>query len=530
MRSLFYVLLIFLVFGCETQTKQSDNPFLTSLNEPIDYANVSADDIKEYAEIMLAGSSEAIVKLKTTEPSFNSVFAAIDEIISDLNIASNRCFMLYWVSPDSLSRVNGLAGFQLLDSLSTTIYSDKVIFDKMLSVSQSEGYNNLEDHQKLLVDQQILRFKQSGVNLDDEKRAKFILLTKEISKLSSDYSNNMNSASEVIILDENGVKGLTENFKNTYKVSDNRYEIPVMNATRSPVMNNAIKEDTRKAFYLKYNNIGSEQNLDILDKMVQKRYELAQLLGYESYAAYNLYPKMAKNPETVWNFINDLVNRSKTKAKKDLEILQKLKEKDSENTLNSKLMAWDISYYNNKILKTQYNVDHEKIREYLPMEQCLSGILDIYETLFGLDFRKVENPSVWHQEVDMYEVFDGENLLGRFYLDLFPRPNKESWFYGVELKSGRATLDGYEVPTSMLLGNFTRPTETIPSLISFRELNTLFHEFGHIIDGLSYQGEFALQADSKIDFTESMSQIFENWTWYYEMLSSFAKHYETGEI
>ena len=157
-------------------------------------------------------------------------------------------------------------------------------------------------------------------------------------------------------------------------------------------------------------------------------------------------------------------------------------------------------------------------------------MFEIYQNLLGLEFRKVENASVWHEEVDMYEVFENNKLAGRFYLDLFPRPNKESWFYGVGLISGKATKKGYEVPVKMLLGNFTRPTENLPSLLSHGELSTLFHEFGHIMDGIAYEGEFSSQAGSKSDFAEAMSQIFENWIFDYDILSSFAKHYETGEV
>ncbi len=533
MKLLYYPLVLALFVGCakekDTEIKASKNPFLVDINVPVDYANVTAEDIKEYAEITLEDASEAIENIRQTEePTFKNVFVAMDDIVNKVNIASNNCFMLYWVSPDSLSRVNGLSGYQLLDSLTTDVYSDKAIFDKMLIVSSSDAYGELKDHEKLLVDDLILGFKQSGVNLEGDKRAKFISLTIEISQHTSDYSNNMNSAAEVVVLDENGAKGLPENFKNTYKVEEGKYEIPVMNATRGPVMSNAANEETRKEYYLKFNNRVSDKNLDILDNLVQKRYELANLMGYKSYAEYNLFPKMAKNPETVWNFVNDLVDRSKEKAKADIKIIEELKKKDVGAT--TELKVWDISYYNNQMLKTEYKVDHEKIREYLPMEQCLKGVLDIYQELLGLEFKKIENPSVWHPEVDMYEVFEGEKLMGRFYLDLYPRPNKESWFYGVGISSGKLTKDGYEVPSSMLLGNFTRPTETLPSLLSHKELNTLFHEFGHIIDGLSYKGEFSLQASAKTDFIESMSQIFENWISDYEMLSSFAKHYETGEV
>jgi len=529
MKPLYYLIILVLVLGCESQKNSIENPFLVELNVPVDYANVSANDIEQYATITLKNAATEITKIKQNEEAtFDNTFASLDDIINNLTIASNNCFMLYWVSPDSLSRVNGLAAYQLLDSLSTSLYSDKAIFDKMLSVNSSDAYNELKGHRKRLVDDLILGFKQSGVNLEGEKKATFIALTKEISQLSSDYSNNMNSSSGSIILDEATAKGLPENFKNTYKVAEGQYEIPIMNATRGTVLNNADSEEVRKEYYLKFNNRASDKNLKILDQLVKNRYELANSMGYKSYAEYNLYPKMAKNPETVWKFVNNLVDKSKEKAKIDIAILKDLKKKDKGTS--AVLNVWDVSYYKNKILKTEYKVDHEKIREYLPMEQCLKGVLNIYQELLGLDFKKVNNPSVWHKEVDMYEVFEEGKLVGRFYLDLFPRPNKESWFYGVGLRSGKAKKEGYEVPSSMLLGNFTRPTETLPSLLSHKELNTLFHEFGHIIDGLSYKGEFAMQADAERDFVESMSQIFENWTWNYEMLSLFAKHYETGEV
>jgi len=286
------------------------------------------------------------------------------------------------------------------------------------------------------------------------------------------------------------------------------------------VMENADQELTRKSYRIKFNNRAADKNMPILDSMVRKRHELGLIMGYNSYAAYALQPKMAKDPATVWSFINDLVDRSKAKAAKDINMLEEFKKKESGNIDAGKLQPWDLGYYINQLKKKQYQVDEEKIREYLPMEKCLKGMFDIYEGLLGFTFKKVANPPVWHTDVDMYEVYEGKTLKGRFYLDLYPRPNKESWFYGVSLTPGKATAKGYEVPVSMLLGNFTSPTKTQPSLLSFNELNTLFHEFGHIVNGMSYEG----------DFGEAMSQIFENWIWDYDILSSFARHYKTGEV
>jgi len=253
-------------------------------------------------------------------------------------------------------------------------------------------------------------------------------------------------------------------------------------------------------------------------------------MGRESFAAYQLTTRMAANPDRVWKFITDLNEMGREKAVQDLVLIKSVRDGEIATDRNTPVKPWNYGYYRNQHLKSEYQVDNEKIREYLPMQQCLRGMMDIYQELLAFEFRKVANPSVWHEEVEMYEVYEEGNLRGRFYLDLFPRSNKESWYYGVSLIRGKQMVDGYEIPTSMLLGNFTRPTEDMPSLISHGELRILFHEFGHIMDGMSYKGEFVNQASSKSDFSEAMSQIFENWIWDYETLSSFAIHYQSGEV
>lgn len=535
MKLLYPLLLLPLIIACNTASDSSekapDNPFLVELNVPINYAAVTAEDIEEYGQYSFNKILTDAESIRNQESIvFENVFGVLDGIYNTLNTSSNNCFMLYWVSPDSLSRIKGLEAYQLLDSLATSIYADKGIFDKMLIYRYSDAYELLEGPRKILVDDLILEFEQSGVHLSGEDLEKFIKLNQEINQLTSDYSDNMNASVPPLVLDEQGAEGLPDNFKDTYRNTELQYEIPIINATSRPILNNAIREETRKTYYFMFNNRAADKNLHILDTLVEKRYELAKLMGYDSYAAYNLEPKMARKTETVWNFLYDLVNRVKPKAIADIAKLNAVKFEEAGKGKDNDLKMWDISYCNNQILKEQYKVDHEKIREYLPMEECLKGVFEIYQELFGIRFEKVERASVWHEEVEMYEVYEGKQLMGRFYLDLFPRPNKESWFYGVGLNAGKLHKKSYEVPVSMLLGNFTRPTETLPSLVSHRELNILFHEFGHIIDALSYKGEFALQAESKSDFVESMSQILENWIWDYDILSSFARHYETSEV
>lgn len=502
------------------------NPFLVGSNVPVNYAKVTSKDVEAYANRTIAEVTTMIATIKKQKPvTFDNVFGTLDNIKNKMGTASNNCFMLNWVSTDSIIRTKGLASYQLLDSLSTSIYSDMGIYRKMKSYKASEGYKLLKGNKKLLVDDMIESFERSGVNLTADKLAKYKNLIKEIGELSSSYSNNMNSSREILTLDEKGAEGLPESFKANYKTADGKYEIPIINSTSDPVLSNATSEATRKDYYIKFYNRAADKNLAILDQMVKKRDELAKVMGYTTYAAYALVPKMAGNPKNVWDFLNDLVSRSKEKAKRDVALLDLEKKVELANQ-SAKLEPWDVAFYKNQIIKKQYQINNEELREYFPMEGCLKGMMDIYQKLLGLEFKKVANPSVWNDDVEMYEVYESGKLKGRFYLDLFPRPNKETWFYGVNIVSGK----GKEIPVSMLLGNFTKPTKSQPSLLSQKELKTLFHEFGHIMNMMSYHGEFSSQQESKADFTEAMSQIFENWVLDYSIVSTFAKHYKTGEV
>ncbi|GGK16836.1 oligopeptidase A [Yeosuana aromativorans] len=514
------------------KAKMSDNnPFNTQLNQPIDYANVTSDDVVEYANVVIKNAALDIEEIKKIgEPNLDNTFVAFDDVQNSLSIANNNAFMLYWASTDSLTRAKGLEYSKKIDSVNTVINSDKELYNQFEKFSNSTGYTSLQGHRKRFVDDIIENFKLSGVNLENDKLEAFKKLKAEISDLTSRYSINMNTADDTLKLDSKGAEGLPETIKNTYKVSENNYEIPVINATSGPIMSNAKSEQTRKEFYVKFNNRGASKNLTILDSLISKRYQLAKIMGYDTYAAYNLVPKMAKNPKNVWNFLNDLVDKSKDKAIHDVEVLDAMRNKEQHEVSDNPVKPWNISYYNNQILKTKYDVDGEKLREYLPMDACLKGMMAIYEKLLGLQFKKIENASVWSPDVELYDVYEGDKLKGRFYLDLYPRPNKESWFYGMSLSNGKSTQEGYQIPVRMLLGNFTKPTKDLPSLLSYGELNTLFHEFGHIMEGVSYEGEYSLQQSSKRDFAEAMSQMFENWIRDYSVVSSFAKHYKTGEV
>ena len=538
MKKLIAVFVLLSLMNCSEKESKNDleelskdNPFNVALNEPFDYAKVTGESIKDYVTYEMDKAQSIIEGIKNeSTPTLENTFLPFDAVINKLSQAGSNSFMLYWTSTDSITRAKGLEYSQKVDVLNTTISSDKELFKQFETFKASEAYSKLNDRRQRFVDDIIDGFKQSGVNLPEDKLDAFKTLKAEITDLTSQYSTNMNTANLVLTLDEAGAEGLPESFKETYKTENGSYEIPVQPSTRGPVMDNATLPETRKKYQMLYSNRGADKNLEILNQLVEKRYQLSQIMGYDSYAEYNLVPKMAEHPETVWKFINDLVAESKEKAIQDIDVLKVARKKLDNINTDESLHPWDVSYYKNQILKTEYQVDSEKIREYLPTEACLKGMFELYQELLNLEFRKIENASVWHDDVQAYEVFENNKLKGRFYLDLYPRPYKESWFYAVPLSTGKQMEDGYEVPVAMLLGNFTKGTDKLPSMITHNELSTLFHEFGHIMDAMAYEGEYSLQADTKRDFVEAMSQIFENWIWDYDILSSFAKHYETGEV
>ncbi len=522
------LLMLACALSTATIAAPADNPMFAQTNEPIDFASLTAAHVKENAEAVLARVEALADGVRAQKnPTFENVMLPLDRISRDLNVAADHSWMLYWVSPDAKTRDAGLEAYKKLDSWGVQLNSDKAIYDQVVAVAESTELTGVS---LKLVQDQIKDMRHTGVNLAPADLEKFVALKEDINDLTTQYSTNMNSDTSVLTLDEDGAAGLPQSFKDRYATDNGTYEVPTISANRGPILNNAANEQTRRDFSVLYANRAQDQNLAILDELVVKRHELGTLMGHATYADYHLESNMANTPEIVWDFLDDLTEKSAEKAVADLEKLKSHRDENFDVVANTGMNPWDVSYYRNSVLKTEYGVDQEKIREYLPLAGALTGMMEFYQELLDLEFRAVESPSVWHEEVEMYEVYSDGKLTGRFYLDLFPRPNKESWFYAVHLIPGNAGAGEYEIPVSMMLGNFTRPTDDLPSLISHNELSTLFHEFGHIMASVSFNGPYAKQNGSRADFGEAMSQIFENWIWDYDVLKTFAKHYETGEV
>ncbi|MDP6032367.1 MAG: M3 family metallopeptidase, partial [Candidatus Marinimicrobia bacterium] len=374
---------------------------------------------------------------------------------------------------------------------------------------------------------------RSGFGLPKEKRVQVKEIFNELADLGLAFSKNISDYQDTLFVSAEEIKGLPENYQKERLQKNGTYAIDMSYPSYVPFMDYALSDEARKNLKFKYNNRAVDSNLSVLNDIIRNRRELVEVLGYKSYAEYRTEDRMAKNPSNVWEFENDL--KSKLRAKGEMDIAEMLKIKSSRTGTNASIInVWEAGFYENLVLKENFNLDPEEVRQYFEFNNVTEGLFTVYQRLFNVRFKKVEDPSVWHEDVLMYEVYDGatKELIGRFYLDMFPRANKYSHAAAFSVTMGKLTEKDYQKPTTALVCNFPKPTKFQPSLLTHDNVETYFHEFGHLVHGVLTQAPLMSYAGTSVarDFVEAPSRMLENWVWQKESLSLFAKHYETGAV
>jgi thimet oligopeptidase len=297
-------------------------------------------------------------------------------------------------------------------------------------------------------------------------------------------------------------------------------------------MDNAESEELRRELQERFFRKGGRDNVALLEEAIAVRDELARLLGYQSWAGYVLEERMAKTPAAVRAFLADLREKVAGKLRDDLDDLTAEKRAHIGDP-DARLELWDWRFYHNRLRKSRYAVDEFAVARYFPLDATLKGMFGIYERLFAVRFVPVEPANAWHPDVRAFAVEDADTGERRayFYLDLFPRPDKFGHAAAFGLVKGRRLTDGaYQRPVSAMVANFTKPTETEPSLLRHSEVETLFHEFGHIVHQTLTRAEQHRFSGSSVqrDFVEAPSQMLEHWCWLPEILAGFARHVDSG--
>ena len=398
--------------------------------------------------------------------------------------------------------------------------------------AKTESLNN---EQRYFIEETLKDFKRAGLDLSDEKLAQVRELKKKLQKLSMEFSRTIAQDESSIAVTRDALCGLSDEFIETLKkTEDENYILGVDYPTYFHVAEYCAYEPTRKQLFEAFSSRAYPINEQILKDIIALRHELAQMLGYESFAALNLESQMIKTPERAQEFLNDLHEKAAIKDSLELDAFIAELPESVVLTADQKVKAWDQSFLKACYKQKHFNIDEQKIAEYFPMENTIAQLLDIYRQFLGVEFKEVPVSGMWDKDVKLIQVYnnDGSELYGYLFLDLHPRPNKYSHACHIGIVPAIKREDGSRLPAvSVVVANFTQPTKDKPSLLKRTEVSTFFHEFGHALHaqlGATQLGSCA-GTHVKTDFVEMPSQMLEEWLWDKDILKKVSKHYKTGE-
>ncbi len=521
-------------FFCGSLGAQTKNPLLKKINQPILFSIISANHIEAGTEEVINQANTQLNTILTVKAdrTFENTLQPLDDLYATLETVWAPAYLLANVSGDQAIRDAGLAASEKMSQFITELSLNESLYQVVNDYAKSSDANTLKGYKKRYLDETLLGFQRSGFGQSKESRDQIKLIQNEITALSLEFNKTIGEVNDFLVLSYDDLNGLPESYKEARKQADGQYKIDVTYPSYIPFMTLAESDELRKQLFALFKNRAYPKNVDVLDQLLKKRHQLVQLLGYQTYAEYMTEIRMAKNPKTVWKFEKKLHKKVLKKAKQDVALMAKIKS----NRLGKKVRtieAWESDFYENKVKKDYFNLDSEELKPYFEFNSVTQGLFDIYQTLFGIYFQDVVGASTWHDDVLMYEVFDKQtnNIIGEFYLDMFPRDNKYSHAAAFSIVQGKEYKNTYQKPVYALVCNFPKPSTTTPSLLSHREVETYFHEFGHLLHGILTTSKLMAFSGTSVkrDFVEAPSQMLENWAWKKESLVLFAKHYQTGE-
>jgi len=420
------------------------------------------------------------------------------------------------------------------------------LYQAYKSIHDSAEFASLDRGQQKMINNALRDFHLSGVDLAADKQARYKEISQQLSKLASQFEENLMDATNAwqkVITDVEQLQGLPESALAQAKQSAEAegkegWLISLQFPSYLAVMTYADNRELRREHYQAYSTRASDQspdadkwdNSEAMEQILALRHEKAQLLGFNNYAEYSLATKMADSTDTVVNFLEDLAEKSLGQAQRDLDELRQFAA--SEHGLED-LQAWDIGYYSEKMRQHFYQLSQEQVKAYFPVSRVLPGLFAIVEKLYGLQISPITEFDSWHPDAHFYQIIDKDQQpRGRFYLDLYARAKKRGGAWMDDCVGRKKTADGIQHPVAYLVCNFTPPTGDQPALLTHDEVETLFHEFGHglhhmltQIDHLGVSGINGVEWDA----VELPSQFMENWCWEKEALALISGHYQTGE-
>lgn len=523
------------------------NPFFKEYTSA--YQSIPFSEIKNehYKPAFLEGIKQAEAEVQqivenTEKPSFKNTVEALESHGDLLSKTASAFYNLMGAhTSDALQNIA-----QEVSPLLTKLSNDKVLneglFNRIKTVFDHQETEDLNPEQKTLLKETYEYFVRNGANLNAEDKEKLRAIDTKLSKLSLDFSQNVLkeiNTFELHITDENDLSGLPQGEKDAAALTAKQkgktgwvftLNGPSVTSILKYADSRAVRKEIHQASSTKSCKGDELDNQEIVKQTVAYRNERAQLLGYANHASFVLENQMATNIKTVNDFLEDLLEKATPFAEKEHKQLQEFAESIGGP---KQLEAYDAAYYAEKLKKKLYDVNDEALKPYFKLENVLDGAFQVAKRLYGLSFETIDNVDKYHPEVMTYKVTDeNDEFVALFYADFFPRESKRNGAWMNSLK-GQFIKDGVNNrPHIINVCNFTKPTETKPSLLTFNEVLTLFHEFGHGLHGMLANTQYESLSGTSVyrDFVELPSQVLENWCFEKECLDLFAFHYETGEV
>ncbi len=480
-----------------------------------------------YTDKEMKGAQESLdrllaVKGKRTVANTLELF---NEIMIHSDNAGYASGLMESVHPDSVFRTTAETITQELDKFQTDLSLNKAVYDALAAIDAK----SLDSETKYFLEKTLKGFRRSGVDRDDATRARISALNETLTLLSQQFGRNIRNDRRKFTVDSvEDLKGLPEDFlKNHPPGSDGKITLTIDNPDYFPVMRYAENGKVRERMRKEALTAAYPANMTVLDSLLLVRHEIATTLGYPNWAAYITEDKMIGSAENVASFLDRLSGLAVNAAKDEYQIYLARKREDVPRA--TAVEQWESAYYGRLIRKRDYDFDAQAARPYFAFKNVKRGLMESMARIFSVRFERVPGAQVWHPSVEAYDLYEGKKLLGRFFLDLHPREGKYEHAAQFGIRKG---VRGVQLPEAALVCNFPGDKEGDPGLMEHTDVETFFHEFGHLLHSMfGGNGRWEPVAGTSVerDFVEAPSQILEEWAWDKKVLDTFAKHYETGE-
>jgi thimet oligopeptidase len=501
---------------------------------PFDYTTTTAATVLQIVEDAIARAEETVAGLvAVAEPrTFENTLQPIEEVTVDLQAAYGKGPFLSNVHTDEEIREVARNAEEEIEKWHVELTFRRDLYGAIKEYSETAEAAALKGERRRLLDFLLRDFRRAGHELPADERAEVQRLRERLVELEVAFQRNIAEFEDYLEVTRDDLMGLPDDYIERLQTGEGEtLRVTMAYPDVIPFMERAVRRDLREALSFKFSSRAAVANRPVLQEAVEIRERIAHLFGLESWAHYQMEEKMAKHPEAVEEFYSKLIPPLSEKGNEEIAAMTELLAAD---TGSRDLQSWDWRYYDTHLRRDEYGVDGNLVAEYFQLEDVIAGMFDLTAQVFGLTYEPVPEADTWHEDVLLYRIrdaVDGEHL-AYFYTDLFPREGKYSHAAAFPLYPGHRSSDGtYHRPVSAIVANLTKPTDEKPSLLQHSEVETVFHEFGHILHMSLTRAESPRfsGANTEWDFVEAPSQIMEEWCWQPEVLEKFARHYQTGE-